>query len=72
MVDQQLTIPAGSAVGHVECAALPVVRGDLIREGNETFSVTFQVENPNDVIQGQAFVTVVIQQDGDGKKNPLA
>ena len=66
LVNQQLTIPAMSAVDTSFCVDLQV-RGDLIREPNEMFSINARVENTLDAIAaGQASLVITILDDLDG------
>ena len=60
----------GSAINENICTSVRV-RGDQIRENNETFTVRFQASNPLDIIEGSNTLTVTILDDGDGELDHL-
>ena len=62
LVDKVVIIPQSASI---ECFEY-FVRGDDIREGEETFSISFAVENQNDMFSGD-FLSVTIPDDGDSK-----
>ena len=66
MANEQFTIPSSSPLNQDICFDLNI-NGDLIRESDETFTVTVTVGNSNDVIIGSNTVTVTIVDDNDGK-----
>ena len=55
------------AVGNFMCHNISVT-DDIIVESNETFTITVETSNPNDVIVGPSTVLVTIVDD-DGKYN---
>ena len=55
------------AVGNFMCHNVSVT-DDIIVESNETFTITVETSNPNDVIVGPSTVLVTIVDD-DGKYN---
>ena len=55
------------AVGNFMCHNVSVT-DDIIVESNETFTITVETSNPNDVIVGPSTVLVNIVDD-DGKYN---
>ena len=63
--NEVLTIPSTAAVSTAVCRDI-TVPGDMIVEGNETFAISVEASNPNDVIMGQSTATVTIV-DNDGK-----
>ncbi len=61
--NQEVVLPAVYTVSH--CFPLHV-RGDLIKEGDEELSLTFQTINAQDSLL-QTSITILIVGDGDGK-----
>ena len=55
------------AVGNFMCHNVSVT-DDIIVESNETFTITVETSNPNDVIVGPSTILVTIVDD-DGKYN---
>ena len=68
LANEQFAIPSSSPLNQDTCFDLNI-NGDLIREPDETFTVTVTVGNSNDVIIGSNTVTVTIVDDNDGMKN---
>ena len=67
MKRQQLTIPSTTAVGNSVCRDITVI-DDMIVEENETFNITVETSDSNDIIMGPSTVTVTII-DNDSKYN---
>ena len=64
------TLPLTTPLNQDVCFDLSI-KGDEIREEDETFTVTVSVGNSNDIISGSNAVTVTIQDDNDGMTNIL-
>ena len=58
------------AVGSFMCLNISVP-DDMIVEDSETFTITVETSNPNDVIMGPSTAIVTIADD-DGKHNNLS
>ena len=67
LTNKQFIIPSSSLLNQDVCFDL-TINGDVIREPDETFTVTVVVGNSNDVIVGSNTVTVTILDDSDGMK----
>ena len=65
LANEVLTIPSTAAVSTAVCHDIPVP-GDMIVEDNETFTITVEASNQNDVIIGPSTATVTIL-DNDSK-----
>lgn len=65
IINGLLTIPAGSERPFEACSSV-TIKGDLIREDDETFSVVLTPENSNDIITSTVSFRVTILDDGDG------
>ena len=65
LANELLTIPSTAAVSTAVCRDI-TVPGDMIVEDNETFIISVETSNPNDVIIGPSTATVTIV-DNDGK-----
>ena len=65
LANEVLAITSTMAVGSFVCHNISVTN-DMIVEGSETFTITVETSNPNDVIMepSTAIVTIV---DGDSK-----
>ena len=62
-----LTIPSTTAVGNSVCRDITVI-DDMIVEENETFNITVETSDSNDIIMGPSTATVTII-DNDSKYN---
>ena len=62
LVNAILTIPSTAAVSTAVCLNI-TVSGDMFVEDNETFTITVETSNPNDVIMGPNTATVTIADD---------
>ena len=63
--NEVLTIPSTTTVSTAVCLNITVT-SDMIVENNETFMISVETSNPNDVILGSTTATVTIV-DGDSK-----
>ena len=61
-----LTIPSTAAVSTAVCLNI-TIPGNMIVEDNETFTISVETSNPNDVIMGPSTATVTIL-DNDSKE----
>ena len=50
------------AVSNSVCRSITVT-DDMIVEGSETFNITVEISDPNDVIMGQDTAVVTIEDD---------
>ena len=64
LTSQLITIPAESAISQDFCAIFNV-RGDNIREDNETLTISVQVQDTTDSFEGSTTVAITILDDGD-------
>ena len=67
--NEVLTIPFTMAISSFVCHNISV-SDDMIVEDSETFTITVETSNPNDVIMGPTTAIVTILDD-DGKYNQL-
>ena len=65
--NEVLTIPSTTTVRNFVCRSIGVP-DDMIVEGSETFTISVETTNPNDVIIGPSTTTLTIV-DGDGRYN---
>ena len=65
LANEVLTIPSAAAIGTVVCHNI-TVPDDMIMEDSETFTITVETINPNDVVIGPSTATVTIV-DIDGR-----
>ena len=65
LANEDLTIPSTAAVSTAVCLNI-TVSGDMFVEDSETFTISVETSNPNDVIMGPSTATVTIV-DNDGK-----
>ena len=67
LANEILTIPSTMVANNFVCHNITVT-DDMIVEGSETFIITVETSNPNNVIMGlnTAIVTII---DNDGKYN---
>ena len=65
--NEVLVIPFTTAINNSVCRDVNVT-DDMIVEDNETFTITIETSNPNDVIMGPSIAIVTIVDD-DGKYN---
>ena len=65
LANEVLTIPSTAAVSTAVCRDI-TVSSDMIVEDNETFTISVETSNLNDVIMGSSTATVTIL-DNDGK-----
>ena len=65
LANEFLTIPSTAAVSTTVCHDI-TVPADMIVEDNETFTISVETSNPNNVIMGPSTATVTIV-DNDGK-----
>ena len=65
LANEVLTIPSTAAVSAAVCRNI-TVPADMVVEDNETFTITVETSNSNDVIMGPSTATVTIV-DNDGK-----
>ena len=65
LANEVLTIPSTAAVSTAVCLNI-TVPVDMMVEDNETFTITVETSNPNDVIMGPSTATVTIV-DNDSK-----
>lgn len=65
LVNEPLTVPADSAMGFIVCSAV-LIKGDLIRENDDTFNVILDTVHENDGLTLSTF-RVVIEDDGDSE-----
>ena len=67
LANEVLLIPFTTAISNSVCRDVNVT-DDMIVEDNETFTITIETSNPNDVIMGPSIAIVTIVDD-DGKYN---
>ena len=67
--NEVLTIPSTATVSTAVCRNITVL-ADMIVEDNETFTITVETSNPNDVIIGPSTATITIVDD-DSKSSDL-
>ena len=60
--NETLTIPSATAVGNSVCHSINVTN-DMIVEESESFDITVEMSNPNDVIMGLNTAVVTIEDD---------
>ena len=65
LANEVLTIPSTATISTAVCRNI-TVPGDIFVEDNETFMISVETSNPNDVIIGPSTATVTIL-DNDGK-----
>ena len=65
LVNEVLTLPSTTAVSTAVCRSI-TVPAVMIVENNETFTITVETSNPNDVVIGPSTATITIV-DIDGK-----
>ena len=65
LANEVLTIPSTAAVSTAVCRDI-TVPDDMIVEDSETFTISVETSNPNDVIMGPSTATVTIV-DNDSK-----
>ena len=66
LASEVLTIPSTAAVSTAVCLDI-TVPGDMMVEDNETFTISVETSNPNDVIMGPNTATITIV-DNDSKE----
>ena len=62
LVNEVLTIPFTTDVSTPVCRDASAT-GDMIVETNETFTISVETSNPNDVILGPSTATITIVDD---------
>ena len=62
LADELLTISSTSSVNNSVCRSINVT-DDMIVEESESFNITVEILNPNDVIMGLNTAVVTIEDD---------
>ena len=62
LANEDLTIPSTAAVSTAVCLNI-TVSGDMFVEDSETYTISVETSNPNDVIMGPSTATVTIVDD---------
>ena len=66
LLEREVVVPSTTAQGEGVCVAAITILGDDIVEGNETFRVTIQPINPNDIISTSGNTSTITIDDDDG------
>ena len=66
LLEREVIIPSTTAQGESVCVTAITILGDDTVEGNETFRVTIQPTNPNDIVPTSRSTATVTIVDDDG------
>lgn len=66
LLEREVVIPSTTAQGEGVCVAAITILGDDTVEGNETYHVTIQPTNPNDIVPRSRSTAAVTIVDDDG------
>ena len=66
LLEREVIIPSTTTQGESVCVTAITILGDDTVEGNETFRVTLQPTNPNDMVPTSRSTATVTIVDDDG------